>query len=80
MFGSRFLDNGPSDFKKVYIFGKGDSSASFSFVQRIRHFCSLMPKMLLKWTYRRLRIIYKADFDFSTRRPPIGGAGKTPHH
>ena len=32
------LDNGSTDFEKVYIFGKSDSSAVFSVVQAIRLF------------------------------------------
>ena len=32
-----------------------DSRASFSLLQPIRHFCSLTPRMGLKWDYRRLR-------------------------
>ena len=38
---------------------------SFLVVQSIRHFCSLAPKMGLKWTYRRLRVTQMAGFDFA---------------
>ena len=48
--------------KKVYSFGKGDSSASFSAVWVIRYACSFTKKMESKWTYRCLRLSSMADF------------------
>ena len=63
MFGSRFLDNCSTDTERFYSFGNCDSSAPFLLLQSVRHFCSLAPKMGLKWAYRRLRITQMADFD-----------------
>ena len=64
MFGSQFLANGSADSGKVNSLGNGDSSASFRFMQPVRHFCSLTQKMELNWTDRRLRITQMADFYF----------------
>ena len=63
MFGSRFLDSGSTDSEKVHRFGNSDSRVSFTLVQPTRHFCSLTPKMGVKWAYRRLRITQMADFN-----------------
>ena len=60
IFGSRFLDNSSTDSKKVYNFGNCDSMGLFPLMQPIRHFCSLTPKMWLKWTYRRPRVAQMA--------------------
>ena len=67
MFGSQFLDNGSSDFKKVYSFVKGYPSTSFWVVWCIIHFCSLVLKMGLKRTNRRLHITQMADLDFLSK-------------
>ena len=64
MFGSRFLDNGSTDSEKIYSFGNCGSRGLFPLMQYIKHFCFLVPKMGLKWAYRRLRITQMADFDF----------------
>ena len=62
--GSRFLDNGSTDSKTFYIFGNGDSMGSFPLLQCIRYFCSLTPKIGLKWAYLRLRVTLMAYIDF----------------
>ena len=38
--------------------------ATFPLMRPIRQFCSLIPKLGLKWAYRRLRIVQMANFDF----------------
>ena len=50
--------------KKVYSFGNCASRASFPLQWTIRYFCSLTPKMGLKWTCRRLRVTQMTDCDF----------------
>ena len=66
IFGSRFLDNGSTDSEKVYSFGNCRSRASVPFLQPIIHFCSLAPKMGLKWASHLSpkRVTQMADFDF----------------
>ena len=44
MFRSRFLDNGSTNFEKVYIFGKGYSSESFRFCNRLDTFFARWPR------------------------------------
>ena len=61
--GSRFFDNVSTYSENVYGFEKCYSRASVTLVQHVRHFCSLTPKMGLKWASRRLRVTQMGDFD-----------------
>ena len=61
VFGSRCLDNGSIDFKKVYSLGTSDSSAQLALMKYLGQFCSFTPKMPLRWNSPRLRITLMAD-------------------